>query len=130
MRVSGQRECITRSERNHDGAASDCQKSSDLAGQLHARVRPSGFLSGDSLVLFVGCVVATLKRLFFGRDCALVRHISKRRRRAHMARATIDFFHLSIPYFGLRRLNIAAARACGAQSIGSLRSDTAQIGLL
>ena len=66
MRVSGQRECITRSERNHDGAASDCQKSSDLAGQLHARVRPSGFLSGDSLVLFVGCVVATLKRLFLG----------------------------------------------------------------
>ena len=27
-----------------------------------------------------------------------------------MARATIDFFHLSIPYFGLRRLIIAAAR--------------------
>ena len=37
-----QRVCTTRSERNHDGAASVCENRPDLAGQLHARVRPWG----------------------------------------------------------------------------------------
>ena len=100
------------------------KKSADLAGQLHARVRPSGFLSGDSLVLFVGCVVATLKRLFWAGLRVGASHFE-----ATGARATIDFFHLSIPYFGLRRLSIAAARACGAQLIGFFHSNMRHLGL-
>ncbi len=46
-----------------------------------------------------------------------------------MARATIGLYRLNMRQFGLRRLIISAARACGAQLIGFFHSNMRHLGL-
>ena len=132
MRVSCQRACTTCIERNHDGAASDCQKSTDLAGQLHARVRP-WVHSCDSAALsgWVYIQYDALDRLLFDSDMrhgTLLGRCSTQSGARHR-RATIGLYRLNMRQFGLRRLIISAARACGAQLIGFFHSNMRHLGL-
>ena len=48
---------------------------------------------------------------------------------ARHRRATIGLYRLNMRQFGLRRLTISAARACGAQLIGFFHSNMRHLGL-
>ena len=87
-------------------AASGCKNRTDLAGQLHARVRP-WVLSCDGAALSVGRVSShdALDRLLSHRYGYAALHAARSLldaiRRAHIARPTIDFFRIALRHIGL-----------------------------